>query len=62
MIYAPCIIRSKPSISSEAQALFDARWAAKLAKDYEKADAIRRQLIKEFGVSIQDTATGSVVL
>eukprot|EP01047_Picozoa_sp_COSAG01_P035153 COSAG01_NODE_2676_length_7264_cov_6.952128_6_plen_457_part_00 len=48
----------KTQILAGAQALIDERQAAKKAKDFAKADAIRDQLKTEFGLSIKDTRDG----
>ena len=49
---------SNEDVFPEIQSLIEARADAKRAKDFAKADALRGQLLSEFGIELKDTPKG----
>jgi cysteinyl-tRNA synthetase len=45
-------------VSPEIQSLIDERSAAKKAKDFAKADGIRKRLEEDYGILLKDTPAG----
>lgn len=52
----------KDVVTSDVQALINARTEAKKAKDFALADAIRKQLLDEFQIELKDTAQGVEII
>jgi cysteinyl-tRNA synthetase len=56
-LLAPRLAKTQPRLDPEEQGLLDERAAARKAKDYSKADALRDQLAK-LGITVKDSPQG----